>query len=110
MFGLSPWVLLGLAIATELAGTTALKASDGFTKIGYDAIVVVGYALSFYLMAVSLKDLDLGSTYAIWSGVGTAATAVIGVAIFGESLTWTGVAGIFLIVGGVAVLNASGAH
>jgi small multidrug resistance pump len=110
MFGLSPWVLLGLAIATELAGTTALKASDGFTKIGYDAIVVVGYALSFYLMAVSLKDLDLGSTYAIWSGVGTAVTALIGVAVFGESLTWTGIAGIFLIVGGVAVLNASGTH
>jgi len=109
MLGLSPAVLLSIAIATELVATTALKASDGFTKWGY-GVLVVGYALSFYFMALSLKHLNLGSTYAIWSGAGTPATAIIGVALFGESLTWPRVAGLVLIVGGVVVLNLGGAH
>lgn len=110
MFGFSPAVLLSIAIATELVATTALKASDGFTKWGYGVLVVVGYAFSFYFMALSLKHLNLGATYAIWSGAGTAATAIIGVALFGESLTWPRVAGLVLIVGGVVVLNLGGAH
>ncbi len=110
MLGLSPWVLLSIAIATELVATTALKASDGFSKWGYGSLVVVGYALSFYFMAVSLKDLNLGSTYAIWSEAGTAATAIIGVALFGEVLTPPRIAGLILIVAGVVVLNLGGSH
>lgn len=71
---------------------------------------MIGYALSFYFMALSLKDLNLGSTYAIWSGAGTAATAIIGVALFGESLTPPRIAGLVLIILGVIVLNLGGGH
>ena len=110
MLGLSPWVLLALAISTELIATTALKASDGFTRLGFGALVVIGYALSFYFMAISMKQLDLGSTYAIWSGAGTAATAIIGVALFGESFSRMSLAGIALIIAGVVTLQLGGAH
>jgi len=110
MLGLSPFVLLSIAIAAEIVATTALKASDGFSRWGFGAIVVAGYAFSFYFMALSLKELNLGSTYAIWSGVGTAATAVIGVTLFGEAFTWPRVAGVVLIVSGVVVLNLGGAN
>lgn len=105
---LPPWALLALAIASEVVATSALKASEGFTRLGYGAVVVVGYGLAFWLMAQTLKHLAVGTVYAIWSGAGTAAIAVIGVVAFGEALTLPRALGIGLIVAGVIVLNIFG--
>ena len=108
MMPFKPYALLALAIASEIVATSALKATDGFTKLGYVAVVVGGYALSFYLMAVTLKYFSVGAVYAIWSGVGTAAIALIGVFFFRESLDLVKVAGLVLIVAGVVLLNTAG--
>jgi small multidrug resistance pump len=107
---MQPVVWLFLAIASEVIGTTALKASDGFTHPIPVIVVVVGYAASFYFLALTLREIPLGITYAVWSGIGTAAIAIIGVLFFRETLGWAGIAGISLIVIGVALLNLSGAH
>jgi small multidrug resistance pump len=69
-----------------------------------------GYAASFYFLSLSLREIPLGVVYAVWSGIGTAAIALIGVVFFQETLGWVGIGGIVLIVLGVVLLNASGAH
>ena len=110
---MGPWSLLGLAIASEVVGTTALRAAgdwDGGKKLFGYTLVVVGYAVSFTLLAFVLKKLELGIAYAVWSGVGTAITALIGIALFGEAMTAVKVGCILLIIGGVIGLNLSGAH
>jgi multidrug transporter EmrE-like cation transporter len=101
-----PMLLLFLAIISEVVGTTALKYSEGFTKVAPSGVVIVGYGLAFYLLSLSLKQIPLGTAYAIWSGVGTAATAVIGVLLWREVVDLPRVAGILLIIGGVVLLNA----
>jgi small multidrug resistance pump len=101
-----PVAWLALAIGTEVVATTALKASDGFSRLGWGAVVVVGYGVSFYALSITLKSIPLGVVYAIWSGVGTAAIVVIGYLVFGEVLAFVKLAGIGLIVIGVAMLNA----
>jgi len=100
-----PVVWLALAIGTEVVATTALKLSDGFTRLGWGAVVVVGYGISFYALAVSLRSIPLGVVYAIWSGLGTAAIVVIGYFVFGEVLGAVKLAAIGLIVTGVVLLN-----
>ncbi|MET9343263.1 MULTISPECIES: DMT family transporter [unclassified Nonomuraea] len=105
------WLLLFGAIATEVVATSALKLSNGFSHLGWSLVVVAGYVASFVLLAQVLKaHMDVGTAYAVWSGVGTAAIALIGAAFLGESLTLAKVAGILLIIGGVVVLNLAGAH
>ncbi|NOK61054.1 MAG: QacE family quaternary ammonium compound efflux SMR transporter [Chloroflexi bacterium AL-W] len=99
------WLLLSLAIGSEIIATTALKASDGFTRSGPIAIMVLGYGVSFYLIGRVLEHLPVGTVYAIWSGVGTAGIALIGVWFFNESLNMPRVLGIVLIIAGVVVLN-----
>lgn len=103
---MNPWVLLGLAIALEVVGTTALKVSDGFTKLVPSALVALGYGGAFYLMSQALKVLEIGTVYAVWSGVGVVATAVIGMVAFRETLDLPKVLGIALIVAGVVLLQA----
>lgn len=103
-------IILAAAIASEVAGTVALKASDGFSRPIPAAIVVAGYGLSFWLLALVLKHLSVGTTYAIWSAVGTAAIALIGVFAYGEAATALKLASLGLIVLGVIGLNAAGAH
>ena len=105
-----PVIWLLLAIGSEIVATSALKASDGFTRLVPGIVVVVGYAVSFYFLSLSLREIPLGVVYAVWSGIGTAAIALIGVVFFQETLGWAGIAGIVLIVLGVVLLNASGAH
>ncbi len=102
------WLFLAGAIGTEVAGTIALRAlADGF-RWGPAAVVVIGYGVSFVLLAVALRTVDVGPAYAIWSGVGTAAVAALGVVLFAERINAAGVAGLVLIVAGVAVLSLSG--
>lgn len=100
-----PWLYLLVAIAGEVIGTTALKASDGFTRAGPTALVVIGYAVAFYFLALVLRTVPLGVTYAIWSGVGVAAVTLIGWLVYGQRLDLPAVIGIGLIVAGVLVLN-----
>ena len=100
-----PWLYLILAIVGEVIGTTALKASDGFTRLGPSVLVVAGYAVAFYLLAQVLRTIPLGITYAIWSGVGVAAVTLIGWLVYGQRLDLPAILGIGLIVAGVLVLN-----
>lgn len=104
------WVYLGVAIATEVAGTVALKFADGFTRVVPSAIVVLGYGLSFLFLALTLRGLSLGLTYAVWAGAGTAAIALIGMAVLGEPVSALRLACIALIVAGVVGLNFAGGH
>ncbi|MFD7137652.1 DMT family transporter [Streptomyces sp. NPDC059894] len=104
------YVTLAGAIAAEVAATTAMKYSQGFTRLWPSLVTALGYVVSFSLLSQTLKTVGIGTAYAIWSGVGTAAIAVLGLLLFGEALTLTKVAGILLIVAGVVVLNAGGAH
>ncbi|MEU1306136.1 multidrug efflux SMR transporter [Streptomyces shenzhenensis] len=104
------YLLLSGAIAAEVAATTAMKYSDGFSKPGPALLTAVGYVVSFVLLAQTLKSLSIGTAYAIWSGVGTATIAVLGLLLFGEGLNAVKIAGLLLIIGGVVVLNLGGAH
>ncbi|RDI75314.1 Cations membrane transporter [Gaiella occulta] len=104
------FVYLALAIATEVAGTVALKFADGFSRLVPSVVVVVGYALSFLFLSLTLRGLSLGVTYAIWAGTGTAAIALIGVAALGEPLTPVKAGSVVLIIAGVIGLNLAGGH
>jgi small multidrug resistance pump len=103
------YAFLGLAIVSEVIATSALKASDGMSRLGPAAIVVVGYGIAFYLLALSLKSLPVGFVYAIWAGLGIIGVALIGAALFGETFTTVKVAGIAMIVAGVALVQLSAA-
>jgi small multidrug resistance pump len=102
--------LLAVAIAVEVAATISLRYSDGFTKPLPSALTIAGYMFSFYLLALVLRDISVSTAYAIWSGAGTAAVAVIGMAVLGEPATAVKLAAIVLIVAGVVALNLAGAH
>lgn len=102
--------MLAAAIAAEVAGTTAMKYSEGFTRLWPSLITVAGYVLAFTLLAQTLKTLSVGTAYAIWAGVGTAAVAAIGMLFMNESTSPVKIAGLALVVAGVVVLNLGGAH
>ncbi|MGW0547402.1 DMT family transporter [Streptomyces altiplanensis] len=105
-----PYVLLAAAIAAEVAGTTAMKYSDGFTRLWPSLGTAVGYLLAFTLLAQTLKTMSVGTAYAIWAGVGTAAVAAIGMFFLGESANAVKLSGIALVIVGVVLLNLGGAH
>jgi multidrug transporter EmrE-like cation transporter len=100
-----PWLFLGIAIVGEVIATTALKASDGFTKWGYGSISIIGYSISLYILAIILKTIPVGIAYAVWSGAGVALVTFIGVVLLGQKLDLFAYLGIGLIVAGVLVLN-----
>jgi multidrug transporter EmrE-like cation transporter len=103
----SALVFLVMAIASEVAGTARLKASEGFGRVGPSALAVIGYALAFYFLAQSLKYIPLGVAYAVWSGLGTVGSVLLGLLIWKELLGPVHVFGMALIVVGVVVLNAA---
>lgn len=102
--------LLAGAIVAEVAGTTAMKYSEGFTRLWPSLITVAGYLIAFTLLAQTLKTLSMGTAYAIWAGIGTAAVAAIGMLFMGESTSLVKVSGVALVIAGVIVLNLGGAH
>lgn len=103
------WLALAGAIALEIAGTTSMKLSQGFTRVLPSVLLFVFYALSFALMTIAVKRIDMSVSYAIWSGVGTAVIALIGVFAFHESLTAVQIVSIILIIVGVVGLRVGAA-
>lgn len=99
------WLLLGLAILAEVIATSALKLTDGFTRLGPSLLVIAGYALAFYFLALVLRSMSVGVAYAIWAGAGIALIALIGWIFLGERLDAAAITGISLIIGGVVILN-----
>lgn len=103
------WSCLAGAILLEIAGTTSMKLSQGFSRVGPSILLFVFYALSFTLMTVAVRRIDMSVSYAIWSGVGTALVALIGVGWFHETLSAVQVGSIVLIITGVIGLRAGAA-
>ena len=103
------WFLLAGAIVLEVAGTTSMKLSEGFTKLAPSVLLFVFYAASFVALTFALKKIEVGVAYAIWSGVGTALIVGIGIFYFRESTTALKLVSILLIIVGVIGLNLSGA-
>ncbi len=99
------YVVLVLAVIAETAGTTALQASQQFTRLWPTVVVAVSYALSFYLLAMTLKVLPVGIVYALWSGLGIVSIALIGYLVFGQKLDAAAVLGLAMILGGILVIH-----
>jgi small multidrug resistance pump len=99
------YFILFLAILAEVIATTALKASDSFTKLGPSIVLVVGYAMSFYLLSIVMRSMPTGVTYAIWSGLGIVLISVFGYLFNSEKLDLAACVGMSLIVAGVVVIN-----
>lgn len=99
------WIYLAVAIVSEVAGTSALKPAEGFTRFWPSCIVAVGYATAFYFLSLTLKTIPVGMAYAIWSGAGTALVALVAWLFMGQKLDLPAIIGILLIVSGVLVLN-----
>lgn len=98
-------IIFFFAVLSEVTATTALKFSEGFTKLVPSIVVVIGYGLSFYLLSLSLKVIPLGTAYAMWSGIGIVLTVITGILLWRESIDWARGIGIFLIMLGIIVIN-----
>src|SRR5690349_11431400 len=98
-------IIFFFAVLSEVTATTALKFSEGFTKLIPSIIVVLGYGLSFYLLSLSLRVIPIGVAYALWSGIGIVLTVLAGMLLWGEPLDWPRVAGIVLIIAGILIIN-----
>ncbi|NOD83373.1 MULTISPECIES: SMR family transporter [unclassified Ruegeria] len=99
------YLYLMLAVVAETIGTTALQASQQFTRFWPSVLVVVGYGVAFYLMALTLKYMPVGIVYAIWSGLGIFLIAVIGFIVFGQRLDWPAILGLTLILSGILIIH-----
>ncbi|MDH5510695.1 MAG: multidrug efflux SMR transporter [Nitrospinota bacterium] len=99
------WLYLIMAIAAEVAATSALKASEGFTRLWPSLLVVTGYVAAFYFLSLTLRVIPIGTAYAIWSGVGLVLIVMVGRVLFGQTIDAAAVAGFALIIAGVVVIN-----
>jgi small multidrug resistance pump len=88
-----------------MIATSALKASNGFTRLGPTLLVILGYGVAFYCLSVSLRTIPLGIVYATWSGTGVALVVLIGWLVYGQALDLAAVIGVSLVIAGVIVLN-----
>lgn len=102
---MNAWIFLSIAIVAEVIGTSFLKLSEGFTRVGPSLAVVACYVLAFYMLALTLKTLPVGVAYAIWAGAGVALITLVGVIAFKQTLDLPAIAGIVMIVGGVLVIQ-----
>lgn len=99
------YLYLLLAIFAEVIATSALKTSDGFSKLMPSLIVVTGYAIAFYFLSLTLRTIPVGIAYAIWSGVGVVLVTIIGTVLFKQHMDLAAIIGILFIVAGVIILN-----
>ena len=99
------WLALAIAICGEVIATTALKASNEFTRLVPSIVVVLGYGTAFYFMAISMRVLPIGIMYAIWSGLGIVLVSLIGWMVYKQTLDLPSIIGMGLIISGVIVIN-----
>lgn len=99
------WILLTIAIVSEVIATSALKASEGFTRLGPSVLVVLGYASAFYFLSLTLRSIPVGIAYAVWSGAGVVLITLVGWLWLDQKLDAPALLGMGLIVSGVLVLN-----
>ncbi|MDD2767892.1 MAG: SMR family transporter [Methylococcus sp.] len=108
-----PWIHLAIAIVGEVIGTSALKSSAGFTQLWPTLAVVVGYAVAFYFLSLTVDKIPVGISYAIWSAVGIVLVSLIAWLLHGQKLDPPALAGMALIIAGVLVctlLSKSASH
>jgi small multidrug resistance pump len=99
------YVYLLIAIVSEVVATSSLKASESFTKLVPSIFVVVGYALAFYFLSLTVKVMPVGITYAIWSGIGIVLVTIAGIFLYKQIPDWPAILGMVLIMAGVLVIN-----
>jgi small multidrug resistance pump len=102
---LAAWLLVAASVVAEVIGTVALKYSDGMSRLLPSGAAATCYGLAIWLMAVAMRQLDMGITYAVWAASGTAATALVGIALFGEQVGLLKATGLVCVVSGVVMLN-----
>ena len=102
------WIYLALAIVFEVAGTTCMKLSAGFPRTVPAVLMGIFYCICFFFLTLALKRIDVSVAYAVWSGIGVALIASIGVLYFREPVTMLKVVGLLAIIGGVVALNLAG--
>ncbi|USX23021.1 SMR family transporter [Oxalobacteraceae bacterium OTU3REALA1] len=110
---MNKWLMLGIAIVAETIATSALKSSEGFSKLVPSAIVLVGYGVAFYFLSLTLRSIPVGIAYAVWSGVGIVLITAVGWAFFGQKMDAPALIGMALIISGVVIMNvfsSAGAH
>ncbi|MFZ6759629.1 DMT family transporter [Undibacterium sp. Ji50W] len=99
------WISLGIAIAGEVIATSALKASEGFSKPIPSIVVAAGYLIAFYFLSLTLRTMQVGVAYAIWAGLGVVAVSAIAWIVYGQKLDLPAMVGMALIISGVMVMN-----
>jgi small multidrug resistance pump len=99
------YLYLGVAIVAEVVATTALRAADGFTQLWPSLISIVGYAVAFYFLSLTLRSMPVGVAYAIWSGVGIVLISLAGWLLYKQLLDLPAIIGMALIMAGVIVIN-----
>lgn len=99
------WLFLAIAILGEVVATSALKSSEGFSRLVPSVVVVAGYGIAFYFLALALKSIPVGIAYAVWAGLGIVLVAAIAWLVHGQRLDAWAFVGMGLIISGVAVLN-----
>lgn len=99
------YLILFLAVMAETIGTTALQASQQFSRLWPSLICVISYAAAFYLLSLALKVMPVGILYAVWSGLGIVLIAAIGFAVFGQKLDLPALLGITMILAGILVIH-----
>lgn len=102
---MNAYIYLAIAIISEVIATSALKSSDGFSKLMPSIAVVLGYGIAFYCLSIVLRTMPVGITYAIWSGLGVVLIAIVGLLYYGQRLDLPALVGMCLIVAGVVVIN-----
>ncbi|MGN6551968.1 MAG: DMT family transporter [Pararhizobium sp.] len=99
------YLYLGVAIVCEVIATSALKQTDGFTRLLPSLVTFVGYGFAFYLLSITVRTIPVGIVYAVWSGAGIVLVAAIGAALYGQRLDGPAILGLALIIVGVIVVN-----
>ena len=99
------WLFLGAAIMAEVAATSALKASEGFTRLWPSVVVALGYGIAFYCLSLTLRTIPVGVAYAIWSGMGIVLVSIAALFLYQQKLDLAALIGMGMIVGGVAVMQ-----
>ncbi len=100
-----PWTILACAIVAEVIATSALKASDGFTRLLPSLLVVLGYGVAFFCLSLTLRSMPVGLVYALWSGIGIVLVSIAGLVLYGQRLDAPALIGIALIMAGVLTIN-----